>query len=228
MFADIRRLMRLSRVGFESRILCDGCLDQLERKCWKDEEEAQATARRQRREINWLGMCPEIFRSSDLAKLPVDARANWDRITGWNHGAKGLILTGPTGSGKTRAAMALLRELYVEQNLSVQIFRCSDFANECIEIVMDAKASVRRWLNAICEKDVIFFDDFGKQKFTERVEAELFSVIDRRTSEGMPIIISTNDTGETIAERMSQDRAEPMVRRLREFCEVITLKPGRQ
>ena len=35
-------------------------------------------------------------------------------------------------------------------------------------------------------------------------------------------IVTTNDVGETLAQRMSEDRAAPLLRRLREFCTVIS------
>jgi DNA replication protein DnaC len=68
---------------------------------------------------------------------------------------------------------------------------------------------------------LIYFDDLGKLKLTERAEAELFGLIERRCANGCPIIATTNDTGETLSSRMTDNRGEAMVRRLREFCETI-------
>jgi len=73
-------------------------------------------------------------------------------------------------------------------------------------------------VNCLATVDVLFFDDFGKMKFTERVESELFAVIEKRTANCLPLILTTNFTGETLEERMTLDRGVPLVRRLREFC----------
>ena len=54
-------------------------------------------------------------------------------------------------------------------------------------------------------------------------------MITDRTENKRPIIITINGTSETLAERISPERREPMIQRLKEFCEPIgfgELKPS--
>lgn len=77
------------------------------------------------------------------------------------------------------------------------------------------------WLEEAGTIPILFFDDFGKLKMTERAEVELFGLIERRCANELPIIVTTNDTGDTLASRMSDNRGPAMIRRLREFCEPV-------
>ena len=39
----------------------------------------------------------------------------------------------------------------------------------------------------------------------------------------LPIVATTNFTGDTFAERLSADKGAPMVRRIREFCQSVAV-----
>lgn len=83
------------------------------------------------------------------------------------------------------------------------------------------KESAEEWLEKVASVPILFFDDLGKLKLTERAETELFGVIDRRISNGLPLLATTNDSGDSLAARMTENRGPAMIRRLREFCDVI-------
>ncbi len=220
-----RRLYR-ERMKFDEawRNLCDLCLDKQQERQRREDIEFAAAAKREKREFNWPNICPVIYRESDPARLPADAVKNWARVVDWKYQERGLILIGPTGAGKTRLCYALLRRLYVEQGHSCKLFKCADFAHELLEIASEGYgAKLRPWLKAICEADVLFLDDFGKMRFSEKVATELFGIVEKRTANGLPIIISTNDTSDTLADRMGDMSAGPLIRRLREFNDTITL-----
>jgi DNA replication protein DnaC len=48
---------------------------------------------------------------------------------------------------------------------------------------------------------VLFLDDLGKEKMTDRMASVLFALIDQRTQKKLPTIITTNLTGDTLLER---------------------------
>lgn len=77
------------------------------------------------------------------------------------------------------------------------------------------------WLDAIHTAGIIFFDDFGKLKMTERAEVELFGLLDYRFAHMLPVIITTNDDPETLAARVTGHRGPAFIARLREFCQVV-------
>lgn len=163
-------------------------------------------------------LCPPLFRKTDVSRLPA---GQYEQAMQWKMGPTGLILRGQTGCGKTRIAWQLLKKLVdVDGVRGVMAFSCVSFSNELNKGYKEGNAE--DWIESVWKAPLVFFDDLGKLKFTERVEAELFGVIDYRVSHELPIIATTNDTGDSLANRMSDDRGPALVRRLREFCEVIS------
>lgn len=139
----------------------------------------------------------------------------------WTYGSRGLILLGETGKGKTRVAWTLLRRLLVEDwpERGFLWFDCIGFGHQIARHYKEENAE--KWLEDVAVCDLLFFDDLGKLKLTERAEVELFGLIERRCAAELPIIVTTNDTGDSLAARMSDNRGPAMIRRLREFCDPI-------
>lgn len=158
--------------------------------------------------------CPPIYRDTNRSLLP----SQWDLVKTWTQGPRGLILSGPTGKCKTRCAWELLSE-YPNQKRYLA-FDCVSFGHELSRKYRTDEAE--DWLDKLGSGiDLVFFDDLGKLKLTERAETELFGVIERRCANKLPILATTNDTGDTLSDRMTENRGPALVRRLREFCEVI-------
>lgn len=63
---------------------------------------------------------------------------------------------------------------------------------------------------------MLFIDDVGKARLTDRVEAEFFHVIDERCIHLRPTILTTNLNAEGFSASWSPDRAEPLVARFQE------------
>lgn len=184
-----------------------------------DEERVRVRAEREKaqRWSQFTYVCPKAYQKSDPEKLPTEAQQIWPRIKDYQYGSKGLIFAGPTGKGKTRLMWKLLARLYIEDGKDVSRF---DW-HECLDAVMDHDR-MRKWLGVVHCAPCLLLDDFGKNKFSDRVEAEIFDLVEYRTSRELPLFITTNETPETLKARMSADRGEPLLRRLFEFCDVIT------
>ncbi len=163
-------------------------------------------------------VCPNLYQKTDPARLPQNQLAC---ILAWKYGPKGMILLGETGLGKSRCAWQLIRRIMVEDEESVKIkwFDCVGFGHELSKHYHEEDAE--EWLEDLATCPLVFFDDLGKLKLTERAEVELFGVIERRCSNELPIIATTNDTGDSLAARMTDNRGPAMIRRLREFCQPI-------
>jgi DNA replication protein DnaC len=165
-----------------------------------------------------LEICPELYRASEPDRLPAPQLAAALR---WQVNPKGLILLGETGRGKSRVAWLLLRRILVEDlpEIKFKWFDCVGFGHE---IAKHYKAEdAEEWLELLATIPLLFMDDLGKLKLTERAETELFGMIERRCANRKPMIVTTNDTGDTLASRMTDNRGPALIRRLREFCEPI-------
>ncbi len=191
-------------------------------------EAGEAAIRLAEKQAQWATVCPLTYRLmnergglTDLKKLAM-AQPAWRNVLEWHLGTKGLLLIGPTGTGKTRSVWRLLhREFMAGQTF--QAYSTARFDRDCRraggDFLLDS------WFEELARTDIFFLDDLGKAAWTDATEAQWFDLVEQRTSWGLPIIITTNDTGESIEARMRvQTRAAPLVRRLREYCDVIVFK----
>lgn len=141
----------------------------------------------------------------------------------WRHQARGLLLLGETGLGKSRVMWQLLRRVIVEDKpeRGVMWFDAVGFGHEIVRRFNSEDHNISQWLDSVATAPIVFFDDLGKLKLTERAEVELFGVIERRCANELPILATTNDTGDSMAARMTDNRGPALIRRLREFCAPI-------
>jgi DNA replication protein DnaC len=73
--------------------------------------------------------------------------------------------------------------------------------------------------------DILFLDDMGKRQ-TPALTQFFFEIIERRTSNGKPIIATSNEDYRTLAEKIDDGSgtvSEPIIRRLEEFCDLVVL-----
>ncbi len=166
-------------------------------------------------DASWHVLCPRLYLNTDIERLTAPYVAD---VLRWKFNPKGLMLHGPTGKAKTRTAYLLLKRLHYEGH-SIAAFHSSEFAHQCARSFGDQTGEA--WAERIVKADILFLDDLGKFRLTERVESELFGIVESRTAWERPIIITTNFVGGALESKMTEDRGVPMVRRLREFCTPI-------
>src|SRR5688572_14620939 len=76
--------------------LCPRCSD---RRAIEDGKRLAAQAENRRLRA-WEEICPADFLQTDPRKLPLTRQRN--EVMAWKYGARGLVLHGPTGKGKSR------------------------------------------------------------------------------------------------------------------------------
>ncbi len=183
---------------------------------------AEATAReeknlREARQATWKKICPPDFQATEITQLPRPEKAQ--EILSWNYGRKGLLLHGKTGRGKSRCAWLLCERVFFGGK-SVQVLGAlAGF--EYAGIFESGARAANEWIERRCKCGLLFFDDVFKVKLTDSFEAAVFAIVDYRLAHGLPILATLNDTGETLAARMTSDRGDAFVRRLKEMCDVI-------
>lgn len=192
-------------------VLCNGCADKriAERDAvFKDEKKAQ-----------WEALCPPAYRDTEAHRLPMPSKL--EVVMRWKYGPKGLTLIGATGKGKSRCAWKLLEREF-SSGRSVE---CLDakFAMQYSQKISISGAVTYEWLESKMNAGILLLDDVLKVRLDNTgCETALFAIIEERMANNLPIILTTQDTGETLKTRMSPDRGEAVVRRLRECCQTIT------
>jgi DNA replication protein DnaC len=197
-------------IASKCKWLCNAC-----------HEEWQMSFNREKRSDRlreWKAIIPTQFVSTRVDKLP-NQKAYLEAMK-WSYSHKGLALIGATGRGKSRCAWKLMeREFLFGRDVKV--------IDGMFGVQFGAKYSISagaayEWLEQMANAQILLIDDGFKTKMTESAEGAFFNLINHRTQEGKPLIITMQDTGETLQARMTADRGPAMVRRIREFCETIT------
>jgi len=170
---------------------------------------------------------PPTMRESDWGHAGMLAnRAQIERVLAHQVGAKGLLLSGRTGRGKTRSMWALMRRLAHEEARDIRYFHAQDWFAQLQACLNYGRDDARGWVDAVARRPIVFIDDLGQEAIqTARSEWAMswfMRFLDIRVSERLPLYVTTNLDAQGIAERgASSVRGDPMVRRLIEICEPI-------
>lgn len=122
-----------------------------------------------------------------------------DMFTPSPTGKAGIIITGPAGSGKTHIAVAMMKWIASKDPEVVAFFGI--YPQIIQELRVEASDGSSNESGSMWDKltnesglfsGLIVIDDIGSAKPTDFELEKLFSIIDRRTNEFFPTIITTN------------------------------------
>ncbi len=179
-------------------------------------ENARDVQAAQNRLLNvWKKLCPPDFLTTDPRKLPRPHLLK--PVLAWRYGARGLLLHGPTGTGKSRCAWLLLKREHGAGKYIRVIDHSVGF--EYGQRFANSPADAAVWIEKLSGADILFLDDVFKAKLTDSLEQALFTIISARCEHGRPNIVTCNDTSDSLLERLSPDRGAALVRRLVEYAE---------
>jgi hypothetical protein len=220
------KTIRSEKLTFEGRevftsimCICNECADRSEARAKAKAAEAIISGTN----IGWDKICPAAFLDTDPALLPDQKAMN--EVIGWQYGPLGLILSGVTGLGKSRCLYLLLRRMALKEGRSVCAVRAADFGTECSLLFAEGMTKAYAYSKKLIQADVLAIDDLDKCRFSERVESELFRIIDSRTMNRTPIIVTLNANPDQLTTMMSETRSWPTIRRLQEFCNIVKFTP---
>ena len=132
-----------------------------------------------------------LYDDLDAAQQGRDAVAGWLAST-----SRTLLLTGPTGTGKTHAAYAVLRDA-AERGLWVYGASIGTFIRAL------QPGAVPSPVPKMAEQaEVFLFDDLGAERATEWVVEQVGEVFDHRYREQRRQIITTNSTRDGLEQRL--------------------------
>lgn len=171
-------------------------------------------------------ICPPEYQATDWTRPGFSAnREQIARVVDWKPDRKGLILTGPTGRGKTRAAWQLLKRLMCEEGRDVVYWHAMDWFKELQHHVRYGRDEAGPWVNAVASHWLVFLDDYGQDAVTkgkeEWAEAWFFRFLDIRVERGLPLLITSNMTAKDMADRVTDIRSDALVRRILDLCDPV-------
>lgn len=140
---------------------------------------------------------------------------------------KGLILAGNNGVGKTHLACSIANKLIENGipviygtliNLLAELRNSYDTENNISEMEI-----IKLYKNV----DLLIIDDLGKEKPSEWGLEKLFTIINSRYENNLPVIITTNYNQNSLLERLSLngeiETAKSIISRLYEMCYLVKI-----
>ena len=141
--------------------------------------------------------------------------------------ANGLIITGKSGVGKTHLVAAIANKL-IENDKIVLMGRLTTLLDMIKETFRDNNKSENELIELYSNVDMIMIDDLGTEKISSWALEKLYTIIQNRCENGLPIIITTRFDKEGLIERFSysndQDLVDATISKLYQMCYGITLK----
>lgn len=213
----------VSAIFTATKIICDVCSDKVEKKTEANRQERVNDERMRA----WLEKCPPLFQHTTVGRLP---KAMYSYVMNWKVGPTGLLLRGSTGEGKTRCMWELVRKLHFAGVETV----CMTEMDLALEVNRQFGSHAwPKWVTKVTTANVLFVDNLGAAKLTDRVAEQMLHVFDTRIINERPILATTQLSGSEMADRFRSIRNDgalaeiglALVRRLREFCDVYPPLP---
>jgi len=141
---------------------------------------------------------PVLFEDTDPERLAPELR---DMCHNWVPTGKGLLVHGTTRKGKTRTAWYIADRLFNANPKANRFLFLTMFELEARLVASWGTSTWDKTMQHMVNIPLLFLDDLGKERMTERMASCLFALIDQRTMHKRSTVITTNLTGDTLLER---------------------------
>ena len=139
----------------------------------------------------------------------------------------GLIITGKSGVGKTHLATAILNKL-TEKDMLVLMGRLILLLDVIKNTFKDFSSKEKDIIELYSKVDILIIDDLGTERISSWALEKLYTIIENRNENKLPIIVTTRFNKESLLDRFSQseekDLSEAVIQKLYQFCYGIELK----
>ena len=186
-------------------------------------------ARRWDNRVRWENSCLPGLQSSDWNHAGLTPhRPAIDRVLAYQLGSKGILASGLTGRGKTRAMWSLMYRLGVIEGHDLRYWSATDWFATLQDKISYGRDDARGWVETVARRQVVFIDDLGQEAVTKAREdwaqSWFFRFLDIRVGEKLPLFVTTNLKSEQMSARGGSVRGDPLVRRLLDLCEAVAFE----
>lgn len=173
----------------------------------------------------WKANCPPDLAETNWNDPRIAAHAaKHAKIRGWVYQRTGLLASGPTGHGKSRAMWALMKRL-AEDGREIRYYTAAQWFSMLQGQVKYGRDDALGWVTSVSKASIVFIDDLGQEALQaskqEWCAGWFFQFLDMRLGNALPLFITTNLDAREIAGTSTSVRANPLVRRLLELCEPV-------
>lgn len=142
-------------------------------------------------------------------------------------GSQGLLLTGPSGVGKSRLMWLLLRGLLDDEHRTAAFLNAVRFRTGLQTAARDG--TTEEFVRRLVRTDVLFWDDLGQMHLTGAASEMLLHLVEERVCTGRPILVTTQYVGKRMDAQFERpEMGQAIRRRLNEFCRVVTVRQARE
>lgn len=137
---------------------------------------------------------------------------------------KGLLMTGPVGTGKTHLVVAIAKVL-LEKLYSVYFGNIVDVLS-FIKSTYNSNSEIteEQAINLITKEiDLFIIDDLGKENETSHTLSMLYQLINRLYENEKAVIITTNFNSIELTRKLGE-RGQAIVSRITEMCEPVIFR----
>ncbi|WP_295420398.1 ATP-binding protein [uncultured Subdoligranulum sp.] len=139
----------------------------------------------------------------------------------------GLIITGKSGTGKTHLATAILNKL-TEKDMLVLMGRLIVLLDVIKDTFKDFSSKEKDIIELYSKVDMLIIDDLGTERIRSWALEKLYTIIENRNENKLPIIVTTRFNKESLLDRFYQSEdeelSEAVIQKLYQFCYGIELK----
>lgn len=196
--------------------------------------QTEADAGEQRRRLAQAQKREGIEKEARLSVIPPEMRRTdtgfagfnvglWLRLESWEPSGKWIGIVGNAGACKTRC-LALLAQKLIDAGHSVTWTTACEFQDRAEDTYSgdrELKKEAHRYFRACKKAAILVLDDLGKNTWSPTVERHLFSVIDHRKTHDLPVLWTANTHPMQLLDKLSADRAGPLIGRLTEASTII-------
>lgn len=139
----------------------------------------------------------------------------------------GLIITGKSGVGKTHLATAILNKL-TEKDMLVLMGRLILLLDVIKDTFKDFSSREKDIIELYSKVDMLIIDDLGTERISSWALEKLYTIIENRNENKLPILVTTRFNKENLLDRFCQSEdeelSEAVIQKLYQFCYGIELK----